>query len=148
MIHQTLIPTQHENLNDQSQRRHSPQMKNNRPVQRTLKYCREKMGMSAGVVERLLPRPGSFPIRKDYLGFIDIIAVGNGRVLGIQCTTENGLSAHKKKIHGDDLAEDLANWLSVAELEIWVWPHRSREPTISEINLGGHLEYLNGSSIK
>ena len=108
-------------------------MKSNHAVQRTLKYLRKK-GMSAGVVERLLPRPGTFPIRKDYLGFIDIIAVGNGRVLGVQCTTYKGVSAHYRKIlDTDELQGDLANWLSVADLEIWSWKPRAREPDIKPI---------------
>lgn len=36
--------------------------------------------------------------RKDLFGIIDIVALGNGETIGIQTTTVNGLSAHRKKI--------------------------------------------------
>jgi len=110
-------------------------MKDNRPVQRSIKYLKEKMGMSVDIVERGVPSGRGFMYRKDYLGIIDLIACGHGRMLGVQVTTPKQIKPHIKKILEEDRREDLTNWLSAADLEIWAWPYRAREPVIEVITL-------------
>ncbi len=63
------------------------------PTARTLQALR-KLGMTADVVERWLPR---IMVRKDYLGFADVLALdGQPGVLAIQTTT----GANKALVNG------------------------------------------------
>ena len=39
--------------------------------------------------------------RQDLFNFVDIVAVGNGHILAVQCTSTSGLSARLKKITSD-----------------------------------------------
>src|SRR5215475_9742757 len=70
------------------------------PMQRTLKEMRDR-GYLAEKVEQRLPIPGKF-VTRDFLNFIDIIAVGsvNGsfRIIGIQTTSGTHHADHKEKI--------------------------------------------------
>ena len=106
-------------------------MKDNRQVQRTLAELRS-IGYSVDVVERIVPK--TF-IRKDYLGFIDLIAVGHGEVLGIQVCAPNQISAHKTKIRKQIVREDVERWLDAAKLELWSWEPYARVPTRTKFTL-------------
>lgn len=70
-------------------------------------------------VERLVPRPGQFPIKQDLFGLIDILAIGPGITLGVQATSVGGVSARKRRLrlhpHTPLILE--AGWT----LEIWGW---------------------------
>jgi hypothetical protein len=61
---------------------------------KTLDYLR-KEGYHPGIVERFIPK---VMIRRDLYNIIDIIAMGNGSILGVQSTGANGRSAHRKTI--------------------------------------------------
>lgn len=63
------------------------------PTQRSLRYLREN-GYEAQVVERWNQFAG---IRQDLFGCIDIVAVGNGEILGVQATSASNLSARRTK---------------------------------------------------
>jgi hypothetical protein len=64
------------------------------PTQLSLKYMREN-GFYAEVVERY----NSFTKRKnDFAGFIDILCLGQGAVIGVQTTSWTNTSARVKKI--------------------------------------------------
>ena len=66
------------------------------PTQRTLKYIREQ-GYTCGIVERFLCYAGKFGKRVDLFGIIDIIAIKEYEMLGVQsCGT--AFSEHDKKI--------------------------------------------------
>ena len=73
---------------------------------RTLKYCRE-LGWDAGVVERFLMYAGPFGKRKDLFGVIDIIALGEGSIIGIQSCGQ-AFSEHDKKILDEPMSK---KWL-------------------------------------
>ena len=64
------------------------------PTQRSLKYMRDQ-GYYAEVVERF----NSFTKRRhDLCGFIDILCLGDGEVIGVQTTSYSHISDRKKKI--------------------------------------------------
>lgn len=72
------------------------------PTQRTLKEFRGR-GYKCQVVEHW----NSFArIRIDLFGFIDIVAMRPGEILGIQTTSDSGRSARRKKILDSELARD------------------------------------------
>lgn len=64
------------------------------PTQRSLKYMRDQ-GYYAEVVERF----NSFTKRRhDFAGFIDILCLGQGEVVGVQTTSYSHISDRSKKI--------------------------------------------------
>lgn len=64
------------------------------PTQRSLKLMRDN-GYYAEVVERF----NSFTKkRNDFAGFIDILCLGDGEVVGVQTTSYSNMSARIKKI--------------------------------------------------
>ena len=64
------------------------------PTSRSLEHLR-KAGYVADVVERWIPGAN---IRKDCFGFIDILAIRDGEVLGVQSTSGSNVSSRVKKI--------------------------------------------------
>ncbi len=85
------------------------------PTARSLAEVR-KLGGIAGVVERRLPH--SF-VTVDFLGFIDIIALLDGKFIGIQATSGSNCMARIKKIRMEPRA---AVWLACGGLiEVWAW---------------------------
>lgn len=69
-----------------------------RPTQRTLEHLRDA-GHLVDVVERWICVP-SMPgggIRKDLFGGIDVVAIIDRQIVGIQCGAASGHSGHKKK---------------------------------------------------
>jgi hypothetical protein len=68
------------------------------PTQRSLAEMR-KRGYTAQVVERW----NAFAkIRQDLFGFIDVLCVGNGETVGVQCTSGSNVSSRIKKIAESD----------------------------------------------
>lgn len=63
---------------------------------RTLKYLRGQ-GWEVDIVERFNPYVGKFGIRKDLFGIIDIIALAEHSIVGIQSCGQS-FAEHKKKI--------------------------------------------------
>jgi carbonic anhydrase len=68
------------------------------PTQRSLKHLR-KLGYLAEVVEKTIPRVF---IRKDLYGFIDILAIRDGEILGVQATSGDNVSKRVDKIANHD----------------------------------------------
>lgn len=66
---------------------------------RTLNYIREQ-GWLADIVERFNAYAGKFGQRKDLFNIIDIIAMGEGSIIGIQSCGQS-FSEHDKKILED-----------------------------------------------
>ena len=64
------------------------------PTQRSLEYLR-KQGYLACVVEKWIPR---INIRKDAFDCIDILAVREGEVLGVQSTSRTNVAGRISKI--------------------------------------------------
>jgi hypothetical protein len=64
------------------------------PTQRSLKHLR-KLGYLAEVVEKTIPRVF---IRKDLYGFIDILAIRDGEILGVQATSGSNVASRVDKI--------------------------------------------------
>lgn len=64
------------------------------PTQRSLKFMRDQ-GYTAEVVERF----NSFTKRRhDLFGFIDILCIKEGRIVGVQTTSAGHISDRRKKI--------------------------------------------------
>lgn len=68
------------------------------PTQRSLKHLR-KLGYLAEVTEKTIPRVF---IKKDLFGFIDILAIRDGEVLGVQATSGDNVAARVTKIANHD----------------------------------------------
>lgn len=68
------------------------------PTQRTLKLMRER-GYHCAVVERWNPHA---KLRVDLFGFIDIMCLGDGEVVGVQATSYSNASARITKIQEHD----------------------------------------------
>jgi len=108
------------------------------PTQRTLKQLREA-GYVCDVAERRLPIPGRH-VTVDLFGFIDVVALSAGCIIGIQCTTGSNAAARVKKIVVD-CADDATAWLRAnGVIEVWGWRKLKRsggkwEPRIVEITL-------------
>lgn len=92
------------------------------PTQRTLKAQRE-LGRICDIVERRFPpRPGKpFGGTKDFLGFVDIVALDPERgIVAIQSTGQD-FAAHRRKIL-EDRSEECIEWLRCGGLvELWGW---------------------------
>lgn len=75
------------------------------PTQRSLKYLRA-LGYDAQVVEKW----NSFAkVRIDLFGWIDIVAVNEGRILGVQTTSAANVSSRALKARGN---RALKKWLA------------------------------------
>lgn len=74
------------------------------PTKRTMDLCR-KQGLTVQVVERW----NQFAkVRQDLFGFIDLVAMGNGSLMGIQSTSATNMAARIAKIKLEPLAKQ---WL-------------------------------------
>jgi hypothetical protein len=65
-------------------------------MERTLKELRNR-GYLAEKVEQRLPIPGKY-VTRDFLGFIDIIAVSKTQIVGVQATSGSNHANHREKI--------------------------------------------------
>lgn len=79
------------------------------PTQRTLKYWRA-LGYDCAITEHW----NSFAkIRQDLFGFIDILAMGYGQIVGIQTTSYSNHTTRRTKILGLEVAK---HWLEAGGL--------------------------------
>lgn len=80
------------------------------PTQLSLRSMRE-LGYSVDVVERWVsqPPPGH---RRDLFGIIDVLAVGRGETVAIQCTADGSVSSRVRKIADAEALPNLreAGW--------------------------------------
>lgn len=60
--------------------------------------------------------------RKDLFGVIDIVAIGEDKIIGVQCTTLDNHNARREKILRNRAMKD---WLKVASLWIISWGKRN-----------------------
>jgi hypothetical protein len=86
------------------------------PTARSLDLLRRD-GWTAECVEKFLPYGR---VRRDYLGFIDVLAIQLGeRILAVQATSASNVSARVKKALE---SPHLRTWLSTgARFEVWGW---------------------------
>ena len=86
-------------------------------TQRTLRYIREQ-GWFADIVEKFNPYAGKFGQRKDLFGIIDIIALGENSIIGIQSAGKD-FKEHDEKILNEPMTEE---WLkSGGRLMLIAW---------------------------
>jgi len=69
---------------------------------RTLNYLRT-LGWEAGIVERFLHYAGTYGKRVDLFHFLDIVALGDGSIIGVQSCSAD-FAAHDRKILSEPLA--------------------------------------------
>jgi hypothetical protein len=83
------------------------------PTQLSLRAFRE-LGYVAEVVEHWVsqPPPGH---RKDLFGFVDVLAVGDGHTVAVQCTSDTNVASRIRKIADMDALPKLreAGWVLV-----------------------------------
>ena len=70
------------------------------PTSRTTEALRNQ-GATVAIVEHWNPH---VRIRQDMFGFIDVVALYPGRIVGIQCCARSGHAARRKKILASELA--------------------------------------------
>lgn len=84
----------------------------------TLKKLK-KDGYGCGIVERFIPRAG-FGFRKDLFGIIDIIAIKEGEIIGVQSCGAT-YAEHFEKITVTE-RENAINWLKAGgKLHLYAW---------------------------
>jgi len=88
------------------------------PTERTLKALR-KIGYICQVVERW----NAFARKRvDLFNFIDIIAIKDDKIVGIQCTSYANHASRKKKILDNEIAP---TWIEAGgEIQVWSWKKR------------------------
>ncbi len=85
------------------------------PTQRALALLRS-MEYQAAIVERWNQYA---KIRQDLFGVFDLLAVGNGRILGIQVSSG---SNHAARVHKIQEWAGLKDWLAAGgHAEVWTW---------------------------
>jgi len=85
------------------------------PTQRSLKLMRDR-GFYAEVVERY----NAFSkVKNDFAGFIDILCLAEGKIIGVQTTSYSNISARRKKILTHDNYSIVKN--SGIEIHIHGW---------------------------
>ena len=77
---------------------------------RTLEYIR-RHGWVADKVEMFNPYAGKFGQRKDFLGFADIIALGEDSIIAIQSTGQDFAGHHRKLTDDENAAPNIQLWL-------------------------------------
>lgn len=88
--------------------------KSKSPTQRSLELVRSQ-GFTAAVVERWNPHAR---IRQDLFGCLDVLAIGNGRIVGIQATA-SAVATRLEKIRNEPKARE---WLGAGGLiEVHGW---------------------------
>ena len=75
------------------------------PTQLTLRELR-KRGYITAVVEKWNPHA---KIRQDLFGFIDVLGVGNGETVAVQCTSYSHTSDRVKKITNHENVPEVRN---------------------------------------
>lgn len=73
------------------------------PTQRTLAHMRSNHFRCA-IVERWNAHA---KIRQDLYGFVDVLCVGNGKTVAVQCTSGSNVSARMNKILGRWVPDDV-----------------------------------------
>jgi hypothetical protein len=92
--------------------------KSTSPTARTLAECR-KRGFTAQVVERFNPHA---KVRVDLFGVIDVVAMGNGTIVGIQACSGTDHARRRAKILAEPRAKQ---WVECGgHLELWSWSQR------------------------
>ena len=78
------------------------------PTQRSLAHMR-KLGYTVAVTERWNPFA---KIRQDLFGFVDVLCIGNGETVAVQCTSGDNVSSRVQKIadHENTPAVRKAGW--------------------------------------
>lgn len=91
------------------------------PTSRTIRTLREQ-GVMCDIVERFNTFAGQYGVRHDLFNIIDIIAASPDMgIVGVQCGSGSGHSAHREKILVEH-RENTENWLrSGGKLQIWSW---------------------------
>jgi hypothetical protein len=93
------------------------------PTARTLEYCK-KNNIAAGVVERYNHIEKR---RYDLFGFLDIIAIEKGQLIGIQTTSHAGNAGARIRKIQNECKENAALWLATgATIEVWSWRKRKK----------------------
>jgi hypothetical protein len=92
-------------------------------VSRTMKELR-KIGTKCAVVEKWNGFAGPHGIRQDLFGIIDVIGLDPERgVMGIQCCSGSGYSAHFKKLT-EERAQETTDWLETPGTSLFIWAWR------------------------
>lgn len=89
-------------------------------------------------VERDVRLPGNRTYKRDLFEIIDVLAIGRGITLGVQCTSVKGVSARKRKLseHENTPLVLAAGW----RLEIWGWHQPGGPRTRWELGRHHHFE--------
>ena len=98
-----------------------------RETQKALKCLREA-GYLVEVVEKTIPKTY---IKKDLYGFIDILAVRDSEILGVQVTSNSNFAARRRKIEEHENMDQVLR--SGIKVEVWGFKKGSTKPRIIEV---------------
>lgn len=108
------------------------------PTQLTLRELRNS-GYHTAVVERWNQYAR---IRQDLFGFVDVLAVGNGHTLGVQCTSYNNVSSRVSKIRDDEDMRTAAIDMIMSgwKVEVWGWRKPRRKWEARRVDMADVLD--------
>jgi hypothetical protein len=96
----------------------SKQSSSKSPSSRTYERLRE-LGATYQKVEQFVKLPGGAGFRRDLFGCIDIVALMEGAIVGIQATDS---SNHSKRVAKALQAPNLVTWLQHGgRFQVWSW---------------------------
>lgn len=92
------------------------------PTQRTLNELR-KRGYTVAIVERWNPHA---KIRQDLFGWMDIIAIRENEILGVQATSYTNHSARMRKL-GNECVDQVSEWIAAGGVaQVWSWKKKPK----------------------
>jgi hypothetical protein len=99
------------------------------PTQLSLRELR-RQGYRADVVEKWVPGAN---IRRDLFGIFDILAIGHGDTVAVQCTTLKNMRARVRKISESDAIGDVrdAGWTVL----VHGWVKRNNRWVMQELDI-------------
>lgn len=99
------------------------------PTQRTLARMR-KAGYRCATVEKWNPHAR---IRQDLFGVVDVLCIGHGETVAVQCTSYSNLPSRVRKIKDSDALADMRNvgWRVLAQ----GWHKRKNRWVCREVDL-------------
>ena len=102
-------------------------------IQRTTAVLRER-GWPYQIVERHFNG-----LTYDMFGFIDLVTISPGGIIGIQACSPGTHQEHKRKILENENAPDWAKW---AKIEIWTWRKLQIKPHSKKLKWQPHIEEI------
>jgi len=109
------------------------------PTQKSLSLLRDLGYMSVDVTSYAHPKSGKFPVKRDLLGFADILAFKDGELLAVNATGRTNVNGHIVKYRENPFVK---LWLKAGcHFAIHGWDHEDECRTVSAYVKDGVVEW-------